>query len=197
MNQRQDYRHLIQSARRLAATPIDVADAQEAINTVRRRLRNSGSRSLVSGFERRWVWISGSVAAAIVVAIIIAIVVATLPKPVDAARALRTTSQATSNFRGWVHVTYDISHIPMGAFTHLAGDTVHFHINNANGDIAIEFKVLGSECITMLVADTKKEMEYIGLTGELQISSLSTSQAERQRKSMRALPLNPEEVIAQ
>jgi hypothetical protein len=200
MNQRQEYRELIRIARQLGAMDVDRAEARAASEAVRRQLRSDpasaaplqGSRAWFTG---KWVWISGSVAAAIVVGVVAAFFLVTLPRPVDAAEQLRASSRATSNYQGWVHVTFDMSQVVTGVYKLMAGDA-HIHFNNVNGDLAIEFKVLGSECIMMVAADAGKEMEYIGLTGELQVSPISKDQVEAVRRSVPMLPVNPEDAIA-
>jgi hypothetical protein len=194
MKHGKEYRGLIQAVRELAAMPIDPADAQRAIDEVRRRLRKPAGPSEVNWFAGRWVWMGASVTAA--AGIVVAIVLLTLPRTVDAAEALRATSQASRNYQGWVHVTMDISQDSTGIVRLIASD-IHLHFNNSSGASVIEFRVFGSECITMFSPETGKEMEYIGLSGELQVSSLNKKQEEESRKRMLRSPVNPEDVIAQ
>jgi hypothetical protein len=90
----------------------------------------------------------------------------------------------------------DISQDSTGLARLMASD-VHLHFNNSSGAFVIEFRVFGSECITLFSPDTGKEMEYIGLSGELQVSSLNKKQAGDLRKRIVRSPVNPEDVIAQ
>jgi hypothetical protein len=148
------------------------------------RVLRSARRTFVRRNIMRWT-VAGVMAASIAIAVIL---VATNPRSTSAAELLARSAEASSQFKGWVHIRESSPG---------EKDFSVEHVNNETGAWASESHVNGGLDVEMYVPAEKEEIRYSSSDGKVKISEISQDFANGWKTIAQNYPLSMDSVLAQ